>query len=136
MSVGNLKDQGNKGNNFPYQFRMLKLLGDIRSQLATGQTIIKDGVNSSGLLGMVPAGFMLEMIVAQPIGGAAPIVIDYGITAGGSQLLPGETVTPPNPTTSQLNYTAPGKASFSVYATSGAWGLGTVSFYLIIRKIG
>ena len=29
MSVGNLKDQGNKGNNFPYQLRSLQLLGDI-----------------------------------------------------------------------------------------------------------
>ena len=25
MSVGNLKDQGNKGNNFPYQLRALQL---------------------------------------------------------------------------------------------------------------
>lgn len=29
MSVGNLKDQGNKGNNFPYQLSVLKLLGGI-----------------------------------------------------------------------------------------------------------
>lgn len=29
MSIGNLKDQGNKGNNFPYQLRNLQLLGDI-----------------------------------------------------------------------------------------------------------
>ena len=29
MSIGNLKDQGNKGNNFPYQLRSLQLLGDI-----------------------------------------------------------------------------------------------------------
>lgn len=29
MSVGNLKDNGNKGNNFPYQLAMLKLLGTI-----------------------------------------------------------------------------------------------------------
>jgi hypothetical protein len=29
MSVGNLKDQGNKGNNFPYQRAVLELLGNI-----------------------------------------------------------------------------------------------------------
>jgi hypothetical protein len=29
MSIGNLKDYGNKGNNFPYQLRNLQLLGDI-----------------------------------------------------------------------------------------------------------
>ena len=27
MSIGNLKDQGNKGNNFPYQLAALKLAG-------------------------------------------------------------------------------------------------------------
>lgn len=27
MSVGNLKDYGNKGNNFPYQLQNLQLLG-------------------------------------------------------------------------------------------------------------
>ena len=29
MSIGNLKDQGNKGNNFPYQLRTLQLLAQI-----------------------------------------------------------------------------------------------------------
>lgn len=29
MSIGNLKDNGNKGNNFPYQLRMLQLLAQI-----------------------------------------------------------------------------------------------------------
>lgn len=31
MSIGNLKDQGNKGNNFPYQRAVLELLGQISS---------------------------------------------------------------------------------------------------------
>ena len=31
MSIGNLKDQGNKGNNFPYQLRTLQLLGEINN---------------------------------------------------------------------------------------------------------
>jgi hypothetical protein len=34
MSVGNLKDQGNKGNNFPYQLKTLQLLGAINDSIA------------------------------------------------------------------------------------------------------
>tara|TARA_R110000868_G_scaffold8307_6_gene43432 strand:+ start:2191 stop:2559 length:369 start_codon:yes stop_codon:yes gene_type:complete len=29
MSIGNLKDQGNKGNNFPYQLRNLQILNEL-----------------------------------------------------------------------------------------------------------
>ncbi len=35
MSIGNLKDQGNKGNNFPYQLRNLQLLGAIQDCCAS-----------------------------------------------------------------------------------------------------
>jgi hypothetical protein len=34
MSIGNLKDQGNKGNNFPYQLKTLQLLGAINDSIA------------------------------------------------------------------------------------------------------
>lgn len=34
MSIGNLKDYGNKGNNFPYQLAVLKLLDQINSSIA------------------------------------------------------------------------------------------------------
>ncbi len=34
MSVGNTKDQGNKGNNFPYQLRTLQLLSSINDGIA------------------------------------------------------------------------------------------------------
>lgn len=37
MSIGNLKDQGNKGNNFPYQLKNLQLLG------AINQSVIANG---------------------------------------------------------------------------------------------
>ena len=33
MSIGNTKDYGNKGNNFPYQLRNLQLLGEILDAL-------------------------------------------------------------------------------------------------------
>jgi hypothetical protein len=36
MSIGNLKDNGNKGNNFPYQLRNLQLLGEILTALNSG----------------------------------------------------------------------------------------------------
>ena len=35
MSIGNLKDQGNKGNNFPYQLKTLQLLGAINDSINT-----------------------------------------------------------------------------------------------------
>ena len=35
MSVGNLKDNGNKGNNFPYQLAVLKLLDQINSSISS-----------------------------------------------------------------------------------------------------
>ena len=34
MSIGNLKDQGNKGNNLPYQLKTLQLLGAINASIA------------------------------------------------------------------------------------------------------
>jgi hypothetical protein len=34
MSIGNLKDQGNKGNNFPYQLKTLQLLGAINDGIS------------------------------------------------------------------------------------------------------
>ena len=41
MSIGNLKDQGNKGNNFPYQLRSLQLLGAIEDCCSTsGGTLL------------------------------------------------------------------------------------------------
>jgi len=135
MSIGNLKTHGAKGSNYSFQLGVLRLLGRINTQLAAGQTIIVDGVNANGLLGVIPAGYMLEMIVAQPIGGIADISVDYGLTPGGTELLDGEIITPPNPTTTQFNHSANGNVEFNVYVTSADWGVGTVSFYLILRKI-
>lgn len=36
MSIGNLRDQGNKGNNFPYQLAVLKLLDAILAATSGG----------------------------------------------------------------------------------------------------
>lgn len=41
MSIGNTKDYGNKGNNFPYQLRNLQLLGNIQDCcIASGGTLL------------------------------------------------------------------------------------------------
>lgn len=40
MSIGNLKDQGNKGNNFPYQLKNLQLLGAINEGITDLTTAI------------------------------------------------------------------------------------------------
>jgi hypothetical protein len=45
MSVGNLKDYGNKGNNFPYQLRSLQLLSAIDGSI---NTLIDDGISFQG----------------------------------------------------------------------------------------
>jgi hypothetical protein len=42
MSIGNLKDQGNKGNNFPYQLRNLQLLGSIDQGITN---LVSGGIN-------------------------------------------------------------------------------------------
>jgi len=45
MSIGNLKNQGNKGNNFPYQLRNLQLLGTINEGIADlNATILPESV--------------------------------------------------------------------------------------------
>lgn len=44
MSIGNLKDYGNKGNNFPYQLRNLQLLGDILTSLSSGGGPLPAGI--------------------------------------------------------------------------------------------
>jgi hypothetical protein len=36
MSIGNIKDNGNKGNNYPYQYAVLKLLDSILTAVSGG----------------------------------------------------------------------------------------------------
>lgn len=48
MSIGNLKDQGNKGNNFPYQLKNLQLLSAINnSVIANGTPTVNVTVTSN-----------------------------------------------------------------------------------------
>jgi hypothetical protein len=52
MSIGNLKDYGNKGNNFPYQLRNLQLLSEIltaSNAVVTGKQISPYLKSSTGV---------------------------------------------------------------------------------------
>ena len=55
MSVGNLKDQGNKGNNFPYQLKNLQLLSQIANAAKT------DLCNEVVVTGASPAELTLNL---------------------------------------------------------------------------
>ena len=47
MSIGNLQDYGNKGNNFPWQLKMLKGLQGIIDHLLLGQRACDDSVSTT-----------------------------------------------------------------------------------------
>ena len=55
MSVGNLKDYGNKGNNFPFQLQTLQLLGQTQMLYLT-EKIISD-TTAGGLQAQIVAYF-------------------------------------------------------------------------------
>jgi hypothetical protein len=51
MSIGNLKDSGNQGNNMPFQWKVLQGLQEIANQTALPLTCVEDSVTICG-----PAG--------------------------------------------------------------------------------
>jgi len=106
MSIGNLKTEGNKGNNFPYQLRNLQLLADV---IATGAvsnalltqilTAIQDGSDYEAMLVVDNAGVTwLEVKVWNPSTGTfdPPVYYAPGSNTPGSPALP---VTYINPNT-------------------------------------
>lgn len=63
MSIGNLKTQGNQGNNFPYQLRNLQLLGDISDCCSTsGGTLLQ-------ILGALQNGQNFTQVLVEDQGG-------------------------------------------------------------------
>ena len=44
MSIGNLKDTGNQGNNLPYQWRVLQGLQEIANQVGQPLTCVEDSI--------------------------------------------------------------------------------------------
>jgi hypothetical protein len=111
MSIGNLKDSGNQGNNFPWQLKMLQGLQGIINELQgtldveivapLGQQIMDDSVSvviasdqagvertpnflrPSGILGNTPVGIFSVSFASVGTANA---------TVGGMILKPGETL--------------------------------------------
>lgn len=82
MSIGNLKDYGNKGNNFPWQLKVLEGLQKIYNALtgsATGQVRTANILNTSGS-GSIPAG-AYSFSVAN-VGAASGTFLGQTIPAG------------------------------------------------------
>jgi len=56
MSIGNLKDYGNKGNNFPWQLKMLQGLS--LNQLKNTEEVLFEAVTSTLLVAAINAYFI------------------------------------------------------------------------------
>ena len=56
MSIGNTKEYGNKGNNFPWQYKMLVGLDAILSALSGGGSYLAPQTRVSNLLRSSAAG--------------------------------------------------------------------------------
>jgi hypothetical protein len=81
MSIGNLKDYGNKGNNFPWQLKVLEGLQKIYdflvgSSLVTARTPV---IASATGTGSVPVSYGFSIA---NVGGAAGLVGGVSLPAG------------------------------------------------------
>lgn len=88
MSIGNLKDYGNKGNNFPWQLKMLQGLQGIINVLNAGvccppQVRTSNFLRPTGVLGTITAGTFSMSFASVGTANA---------TVGGMILKPGETI--------------------------------------------
>jgi hypothetical protein len=81
MSVGNLKDYGNKGNNFPYQLAALKLAG--MNQLLFCEEVHMTSTSVAGLATLIDNYFTAnpeKFLIAKTIIGT-PIIPFGSVTA-------------------------------------------------------
>jgi hypothetical protein len=88
MSIGNLKSEGNKGNNFPWQLKMLKGLQGIIDTLNAGvccppQARTTNFLRPTGVSGTIAAGTFSMSFASVGTANA---------TVGGMILKPGETI--------------------------------------------
>jgi hypothetical protein len=133
MSIGNLKDSGNQGNNFPWQLKMLQGLQGIINELQgsldvnitapLGQQIMDDSV--SVVIASDQAGVARTpgIIRATGAGTIAPLVYDFSVsnvgaangTILGQTIKPGET----------LNFGAGAVNNYYAAATIAYNGTGT-----------
>lgn len=104
MSIGNLKDYGNKGNNFPFQLSVLKGLQsllDILSGSTTGQVRTPNILNTAAA-GVVPDSFSFSIA---NVGAASGTVDGQTLPAGTSVNFDGGAV---NNTLTGIAYDATG----------------------------
>jgi hypothetical protein len=100
MSVGNLKDQGNQGKNFPYQLNSLKLLGEIVGSSAAVEALllqiyneIKDDNDDEYTMYLDPIALVWYMGKWATDDGGNPTVLYY-LTDGTGPVTPANPVEP------------------------------------------
>ncbi len=86
MSIGNLKTEGNKGNNFPYQLRTLQLLGSINDGISADSNGV---TRTTNLLRVTLAS---GTVAAGTYGASFASVGTANATVKGITLKPGETI--------------------------------------------
>jgi hypothetical protein len=91
------------------------------------------GVHASGLLAVIPIGYMLELVIAQETGGAN-VDIKLGTAAGLDDIAPTQTMTA-SVCTSILLDRPPQGTAYNVFITSAAWTTASLNVYLVTRKI-
>jgi hypothetical protein len=93
-------------------------------------------VTADGLVGVVPDGWMLEMVVACEMVGTADIEINLGTTVGGNEISPLEFIERDKSNSFGYNYTNnKNVGGFSVYVSSPAWTTASLDIYLILRRV-
>ena len=93
------------------------------------------GIVADGKAVVIPVGYMLEQIVAVKTT-AGDLTVDFGVTAGGSEIGLGDVII--GSTTTIFNYSYandPTFLSFDIYISCVAWGGNSVDIYFIIRKV-
>jgi len=68
MSIGNLKTEGNKGNNFPYQLSNLQLLGAIAASVAPPGGLATEATLAQ-VLAAIQNGTEFEQLIVMDLGG-------------------------------------------------------------------
>jgi hypothetical protein len=74
MSIGNLKDSGNQGNNMPFQWKVLQGLQEIANQVGQPLTCVEDSV------AICAGGVLLTSTAIGPDTGLDVNIIGSGVT--------------------------------------------------------
>ena len=94
----------------------------------TPVVITTSSVVANGLVGIVPAGYMLETVVAQETGGAN-VDIKLGTAAGLDNIAFSQTMAASVCTTIFLDR-APQATPYNVFVSSAAWTTASLNIYL------